>query len=205
MANPLSVDDPTIVTVHEGTLHVISDGDETESSEEEDVGLPSRDLTDIFQRLPLVEAGLGSERADTGHEEGRERQEGQGRKGKFLRVKNFNPYVITRMMDEMGMGEGEDKVKKPDDGLTYRVVTKPSVTKASGVFKEDVVSYLPYVEVTSDSRYDASDVMLDEARLLLIKVCGSSMLIGLTSMLIKTCVPQRGWRGKLKSVEVLSM
>ncbi|KAL0067490.1 hypothetical protein AAF712_005480 [Marasmius tenuissimus] len=177
VTNPLSVDDPTVVIVHEGTLHVISDGDETEPPEDVDVGLPSQDSTNVFQKLE----GPASDVGVTGHEEGQERM---GGKGKFLRVKNFNPYVISRMMNEMEMCEGEDKVKTLDDGLTYRVVTKPSVTKGEGVFKEDVVSHLPYVEVTSDGRYDASDVMLDEARLLLIK---------------------RGWRGKLKSVDVLSM
>ncbi|KAL0569018.1 hypothetical protein V5O48_012953 [Marasmius crinis-equi] len=172
VSDPHLVDDPTVVLVHEGELHLISDGDETEPPDEEDVGLPSENLTDLFQRLPSETSFEPSE------------GQRQGRRGKFLRVKNFNPYVISRMMNETNIMEGENRVVKKDNGLTYRVVTKSSVTKCEGVFKEDVVSSLPYVEVTSSGRFDASDAMLDENRLLLIK---------------------RGWRGKLKSVEVLTM
>ncbi|KAG7095428.1 hypothetical protein E1B28_006177 [Marasmius oreades] len=171
VANPNSVDDPTVVFVQQGTLHVISDGDDDwngfEQNEAEDWELPKHDMPNIFE--PENEASS--------------RTQEQPRNRKYLRVKNFNPYVISQMMEEMSMVDGEDNVKL-GNGLTYRVVTKPSVTKGEDVFREDIVSHLPYVEVTSNEQFDASDVMVDDERLLIIK---------------------RGRRGRLKSVQVLSL
>ena len=52
-----------------------------------------------------------------------------------------------------------------------RVVTEPSITPVHGVYKEDIKSWLPYVEVLSKETFDVTDVMLDDRRLLLLKVC----------------------------------
>jgi hypothetical protein len=54
-----------------------------------------------------------------------------------------------------------------------RVVREPSVTPVRGVFKRDVVSWLPYTEVVSEETFEVTDVMMDDCRLLLLKVCFS--------------------------------
>ncbi|KAF9269618.1 hypothetical protein L218DRAFT_953244 [Marasmius fiardii PR-910] len=171
VSNPNSVDDPTVVLVQDGTL-VVNEGENTwdvsEQGEEGDRELPRPDMPNIFERE--IEGPSGTQE--------------QSRNRKYLRVKNFNPYVISRMMEEMSILDGEDSLKTLDNGLTYRVITKASVTKGEDVFREDIVSSLPYVEVTSNEQFDASDVMVDDERLLIIK---------------------RGRRGGLKSVQVLSI
>ncbi|EKM77357.1 hypothetical protein AGABI1DRAFT_130443 [Agaricus bisporus var. burnettii JB137-S8] len=50
-----------------------------------------------------------------------------------------------------------------------RVVREPSITPVKGVFKKDVVSWLPYTEVVSEETFEVTDVMMDDCRLLLLK------------------------------------
>ena len=38
------------------------------------------------------------------------------------------------------------------------------------MFKEDIMSSLPYVETVTDETFDVTDVMMDDGRLLLLKV-----------------------------------
>ncbi len=52
-----------------------------------------------------------------------------------------------------------------------RVVREPSITPVKGVFKKDIVSWLPYTEVVSEETFEVTDVMMDDCRLLLLKVC----------------------------------
>lgn len=54
-----------------------------------------------------------------------------------------------------------------------RVVREPSITPVKGVFKKDIVSWLPYTEVVSEETFEVTDVMMDDCRLLLLKVCRS--------------------------------
>ncbi|KAF9450622.1 hypothetical protein P691DRAFT_454949 [Macrolepiota fuliginosa MF-IS2] len=51
-----------------------------------------------------------------------------------------------------------------------RVVREPSITPVKGVFKKDIVSWLPYTEVVSEETFEVTDVMMDDCRLLLLKV-----------------------------------
>lgn len=52
-----------------------------------------------------------------------------------------------------------------------RLVTKPSTIAAGAAFIEDIVSWLPYREVVSEEVVEVSDVMMDDSRVLCLKVC----------------------------------
>lgn len=56
-----------------------------------------------------------------------------------------------------------------------RIVREPSITPVKGVFKKDIVSWLPYTEVVSEETFEVTDVMMDDCRLLLLKVCFDSL------------------------------
>ncbi|THU80067.1 hypothetical protein K435DRAFT_512266 [Dendrothele bispora CBS 962.96] len=117
---------------------------------------------------------------------------------KHLRLRDFNPYNVDWALDhwkrEVGDRGGGDKPsawhdywesydsqgshgKSPvRDGDGYstkrlrRIVTEPSTVDVRGVFNTDIESYLPYVEVVTEKEYDTTEVMMDDCRLLLLKV-----------------------------------
>ena len=107
---------------------------------------------------------------------------------RILRVRDYNPCSIAQAseylrngVDSMGMDASRPLFKgetwnENTKGRTLgnsrlRVVTEPSITPVHGVYKEDIQSWLPYVEVLSKETFDVTDVMLDDRRLLLLKVC----------------------------------
>jgi hypothetical protein len=61
---------------------------------------------------------------------------------------------------------------------TPKVVSEPSRVPAMGVFQHDIVSMLPYVETVSDETFEVTDVMMDDERVLLLKVGGMFCLNG---------------------------
>ena len=77
-----------------------------------------------------------------------------------LRVRDFNPYALASMKVD-----GDDC--KSQRG---RVVREPSTIPAREVFAQDVVSHLPYREIVSEETFDVTDVMMDDSRILLLKV-----------------------------------
>jgi hypothetical protein len=74
-----------------------------------------------------------------------------------LRLRDFNPYTLARTNDH-------------GDGWRGRVVRESSTIAAQDAFKQDVVSHLPYREVISKETFDVTDVMMDDDRILLLKV-----------------------------------
>lgn len=106
---------------------------------------------------------------------------------RILRVRDYNSYSITQASEYLGNGvdptrvdtehplfkcgawNGKGKARAPGNSR-LRVVTEPSITSVHGVYKEDIKSCLPYVEVLSKEKFDVTDVMLDDRRLLLLKV-----------------------------------
>ncbi|KAI0064257.1 hypothetical protein BV25DRAFT_1823228 [Artomyces pyxidatus] len=62
-------------------------------------------------------------------------------------------------------------------GPTVRLVTEPSTIEAGIAFAEDVVSYLPYREVVTEQAMEVSDVMLDDNRILCLKVRRNTLVI----------------------------
>ncbi|KAJ3798225.1 hypothetical protein GGU11DRAFT_820755 [Lentinula aff. detonsa] len=112
---------------------------------------------------------------------------------KFIRVRDFNPYSISKAVEELAINESLQIQDRPspqcrlpsyierdinafssdmirDRGGYRRVVTGPSKVNARGVFSENISSCLPYVEVISKDTFNVNEVMMDDSRLLLIKV-----------------------------------
>jgi hypothetical protein len=112
---------------------------------------------------------------------------------RFLRIRNFNPYIFKDAdllkHNHPSLTESEDVAYLDGDEISHnsrgrlrmnmgktarwskpRLITGPSTTHAKGIFTHDIVSWLPYTEVISRETYDVTDVMMDDSRLLLLKV-----------------------------------
>jgi hypothetical protein len=85
---------------------------------------------------------------------------------RHLRLRDFNLYAIRNVLDE------PEKFMELNnqDGNMRRIVTEPSTLSGQGVL-DDVESWLPYIEIVSKETFEITDVMLDEARILLMTVC----------------------------------
>jgi hypothetical protein len=77
-----------------------------------------------------------------------------------LRLRDFNPYALARMAELGDVCEG----------WHGRVVRQPSIIPARDAFVQDIVSHLPYCEIISEETFDVTDVMMDDGRILLLKV-----------------------------------
>ncbi|KIK68585.1 hypothetical protein GYMLUDRAFT_36043 [Collybiopsis luxurians FD-317 M1] len=183
-------------TASEELIHRNSIGPDDDSDDEDEDGDETGDDSLIFINDVAVSAG------DIESHMGL-----SGTLPKFLRMRDFNPYSIAKTMDELAM---DDTVKDPpssqssespisssspcdgsgirdvirDRGGYRRVVTTASKTNARGVFRKNIISCLPYVEVISEEAFNVNEVMIDDSRLLLLR---------------------RGRRRKLKSIDILSM
>jgi hypothetical protein len=94
---------------------------------------------------------------------------------RYLRLRDFNPYSFTSTAEAFGGSErhvhaSKGKGKQKTRWNTPRLVTAPTTTPVKGVFQHDIVSWLPYMEVMSHDTFEVTDVMMDDARLLLLKV-----------------------------------
>ena len=125
---------------------------------------------------------------------------------RILRVRDYNPSSIAQAneylrngVDSIGTdashplfkGEAwnQDTKGRTLGNSRLRVVTEPSITPVHGVYKEDIKSWLPYVEVLSKETFDVTDVMLDDRRLLLLKVCiYLSSLVSQVELTLKLCI-----------------
>ncbi|KAL1741933.1 hypothetical protein HDZ31DRAFT_44378 [Schizophyllum fasciatum] len=115
---------------------------------------------------------------------------------RHLRLRDFNSYFVAHpelAEADWGLDIATDGVSGCQDKSrprwrAPRVVTGPSITTSRGVFREDLVSELPYVEVISEEAFDVTDVMMDDCRILLLTIQG-----------------QRGGLNKLKGIDVLTM
>ena len=83
-----------------------------------------------------------------------------------LRIRDFNPNVVSSAVVA--------RRKKDGDKNKWKVVTaKNSVANAKNVFEEEIWSALPYQEVVTEETVQVAEVMMDENRILLIKVWNS--------------------------------
>lgn len=90
---------------------------------------------------------------------------------RYLRIRDYNPYRVRELELELSSGGGKGKDK--GGWRCRRVVKGPSTICSRGVFKHNITSSLPYTEVVSKEQYDVTDVMIDDSRLLLLKVCSA--------------------------------
>ncbi|TFK38165.1 hypothetical protein BDQ12DRAFT_651921 [Crucibulum laeve] len=90
---------------------------------------------------------------------------------RVLRIRDFNPYSLSHAA-ELDMREAASSGKGKGKAVwrTPRLVTGKSITSGKGVFKKDIESWLPYTEIVSEETFEVTDVMMDDCRLLLLKV-----------------------------------
>lgn len=113
--------------------------------------------------LRTVECVLVGERDGNPHAHGHQQWEHTTETRK-LRIRDFNPNVVRDAT--IAKGEG-----KNGDGNKWKVVTtKDSVANTKNVFEEEIFSALPYREVVTEETVQVAEVMMDESRILLIKV-----------------------------------
>ncbi|KAH6905538.1 hypothetical protein BKA70DRAFT_1107514 [Coprinopsis sp. MPI-PUGE-AT-0042] len=98
--------------------------------------------------------------------------EGPKREKRFLRVRDFSPYALTRAarLETKDHPALKNKGKCRAVWRTPKIIKDASRVYTKGVFKEDIMSSLPYVETVTDETFDVTDVMMDDCRLLLLKV-----------------------------------
>ena len=100
---------------------------------------------------------------------------------RFIRLRDYNPYAVMECLEEQGGNNRKGKHKAIWN--EPRVVTDPSTTLVKGVFKHDIVSCLPYVEVVSEEMFEVTDVMMDDCRLLLLRVSDWFVLTFFSSLM----------------------
>lgn len=84
-----------------------------------------------------------------------------------LRIRDFNPNVVRDAIIVKKKG------KKSEDKNKWKVVTtNDPVAGTKNVFEEEIWSALPYREVVTEETVQVAEVMMDESRILLIKVRG---------------------------------
>ncbi|KAI0285739.1 hypothetical protein BC826DRAFT_111070 [Russula brevipes] len=88
-------------------------------------------------------------------------------------VRDFNPYMVRSArggVSANGRPRGYNWSAQLPNGNRMAVKVEESVLSASSVFKEDVRSSLPYVEIVTRAEYRYEGVLIDEERILGLKV-----------------------------------
>ena len=90
-------------------------------------------------------------------------------------VRDFNPYAVRSAQARAAAGrylqQGSDWMEDLPNGNVMRLRVDDSVLPAGSMFKDDVRSSLPYVEVVTGAEYRYQGVLIDEERILGLKVC----------------------------------
>ncbi len=88
---------------------------------------------------------------------------------RYLRIRDFNPFVVRKGKSLWDESENPRWRRR-------RVITEATITQVEGAFKKNIKSSLPYTEVVSRQSFDMTDVMMDDCRILLLKVRFSSFI-----------------------------
>lgn len=91
-----------------------------------------------------------------------------------LQVMDFNPLFIKRPPLFP-----EDNHPLVQQSVRRRIMTDINVIPADGFFTEDLVSSLPYYEVTTVATFPLAGLLLDDERVIGLKVCQSKLLLSL--------------------------
>jgi hypothetical protein len=90
-------------------------------------------------------------------------------------VRDFNPYAVRSARARAAAGghlqQGCDWSEDLPNGNMMGLKVDDSVLAAGSVFKDDVRSSLPYVEIVTREEYRYEGVLIDEERILGLKVC----------------------------------
>lgn len=90
-------------------------------------------------------------------------------------VRDFNPYAVRSARARASASGHSQKrcdwIEDLPNGNRMKLKVEESVVDAGSVFKDDVRSSLPYVEVVTRAEYRYEGVLIDEERILGLKVC----------------------------------
>jgi len=92
-------------------------------------------------------------------------------------VRDFNPYAVraTRALAAVsGQLQQGNWSKQLPNGNRMTLNVEDSVLNPGFIFEEDVRSSLPYVEIMTEREYHYTSAMIDEQRILGLKVCFES-------------------------------
>ena len=99
-------------------------------------------------------------------------------------VRDFNPYSVRAsrvLATASGKSlQGSWSTQLPN-GNSVSLKIEDTVIAAGSMFKEDVRSSLPYVEIVTETEYEYDGVLIDEERILGLKVCLGCFNMSLTS------------------------
>jgi len=88
-------------------------------------------------------------------------------------VRDFNPYAVRAaraLASASGQSSQGNWSKQLPNGNRMFLKVEDSVLAAGSIFKEDVCSSLPYVEVVTQDEYQYDGVMMDDERILGFRV-----------------------------------
>jgi hypothetical protein len=84
-------------------------------------------------------------------------------------VRDFNPYAVRAarsLASASGQSQQGNWNKRLPNGNMMFLKVEASVLTAGSMFKEDVWSSLPYVEIVTQDGYQYNGVMMDDERIL---------------------------------------
>ncbi len=82
---------------------------------------------------------------------------------------DFNPYSISKFISDHNDGDAMDI----DSPSSVTLHTESLTIRKKRIFVEDVVTSLPYLEIQTKETYAFDGLMMDESRVMLIKVGGA--------------------------------
>ena len=88
-------------------------------------------------------------------------------------VRDFNPYAVRAaraLVATSGQWQQGNWSKQLPNGNRMTLKAEDSVISAGSVFKEDVRSSLPYIEIVTQAEYRYVGVLIDDERILGMKV-----------------------------------
>ncbi len=94
-------------------------------------------------------------------------------------VRDFNSYAVRAacaLAAASGLWQQGNWSKQLPNGNRMTLKVEDDVISAGSIFEEDVRSSLPYVEIVTRVEYDYDGVLIDEERILGLKVCPESLL-----------------------------
>jgi len=94
-------------------------------------------------------------------------------------LRDFNPYAVCAaraLAAASGQSQQGNWNKQLPNGNQMFLKVEDSVIAAGSIFKQDLRSSLPYVETVTQAGYHYDVVLIDEERILGLKVCPESLL-----------------------------
>jgi hypothetical protein len=88
-------------------------------------------------------------------------------------LRDFNPYAVRAARALAAADEQSQQgnwSKQLPNGNRMTLIVEDSVLTAGSIFEEDVRSSLPYVEVVTQDKYHYDGVLIDDERILGLKV-----------------------------------